>query len=94
MAVSLTAFLAYARLEPDDTDQMAVLCLDAAMRHAEDVTGRVPKTEDDAKLELYVYAIAAHYYDARSFAADSFSRALANQMRLELKYNRGAVGDG
>lgn len=102
--VSFDGFCAYARLgEPqlvDESERFAAeLCLRAAKDHARG-TG-IPADrldmEGNAKYELYIYAMAAHWYDNRaftsseqSFAADEYIKREMRKMHIELK-ERGFV---
>jgi hypothetical protein len=99
MAVTMTGFCGYARL--DDPALMeegergtAELCLRAAVDHARGADIPVEKLEaaDNAKYELYIYAIANHFYDNRaflsltqSFAGDEYTKRVMTAMRIELE---------
>lgn len=74
MAVTFEGFSAYARLgDPqlvDDSERLtAELCLRAAMDHARGTGIPADKLdeEDNAKFELYIYAMASHWFDNRAF---------------------------
>lgn len=89
-AVSLTGFKSYARIMPDDTDETAELCLAAAQQHAHDA-GIPDSLNGDAKYNLYIYALALHYYDNRgftpssqAFAVDEYTQRMMAKFRIEL----------
>ncbi len=87
-AVSLTGFKSYARIMPDDTDETAELCLAAAQQHAHDA-GIPDSLNGDAKYNLYIYALALHYYDNRGFSpvinADNYTAQMMAKFRIELE---------
>lgn len=99
MAVTMEGFRQYARLEdPAMTEPgelaTAELCLRAAVDHARGTGIPVDKldAEDNAKYELYIYALANHWFDNRAFlsmsqsyAADEYTRRIMAAMHLELK---------
>ena len=95
---NLEGFKAYARLMPDDDDPSIKLCFDAAKEHAKS-SGIPPERFDEAspKLDLYIYAMAAHWYDNRAFETigkpNEFILRKMAAMRLELMYN-GGESDG
>lgn len=82
----------------EDEDPMIKLCYDAAVQSAKDAG--IPDylfTADDKKLTLYVYALAAHYYDNRGFMAvgaqDDYTKRMMTKMCFELKHRtEGADG--
>lgn len=90
--VTLAGFKKYARIMPDEDTEVAGLCVDAARQHARDVG--IPDSLDaagDAKYTLYIYALAAHYYDNRgmtpssqAFAVDEYTRRMMSKIRVEL----------
>lgn len=93
MAVSLSGFKTYARIMPDNTDETAALCFAAAQQHALDagIPARL-NIDGDAKYALYIYALAAHYYDNRgmmptsqAYAVDEYARRMMAKFRLELE---------
>lgn len=98
MAVNVTAFKAYARLSPDDTDPTAQLCLDAAVQHAHDAgISDALDENNDPKYALYIYALALHYHENRgmsplsqAYAVDTYAQRLMTKFRVEL----AAKGDG
>lgn len=104
MAVTFEGFSAYARLgDPqlvDDSERFtAELCLRAAMDHARGTGIPADKLdeEDNAKFELYIYAMASHWFDNRafnsseqSFSADEYIKREMRKMHIELK-ERGFV---
>lgn len=98
MAVSFEGFCAYGRisvpaLDEDGESFAAELCLQAALDHARSAgipTERLT-SENNAKFELYIYALALHWYDNRgfergsqSYTSDSYTERLMKRMRLEL----------
>lgn len=99
MAVTMTGFCAYARLDEPALKEtgeaeIANLCLRAAVDHARGVNIPVDllNAKDNAKYELYIYALANHYFDNRaflsltqSFAADEYTKRVMNAMRIELE---------
>ena len=86
----------YARLNPDDNDPSLQVCFDAAIQHAKDagVPDWLFTANDgtgDAKLNLYLYAMAANLYDNRGFelpngVSSTYIEGCKRQMRVELKY--------
>lgn len=98
MALSLRGFCAYARISPieygDDAETaVAELCLQAAIDHAKSAGIPVDKLEEtgNAKLELYIYALALHFFDNRgflsnapSYAGNEYTKQLMTKMRVEL----------
>lgn len=95
--VSLRGFLSYARIPPDSEtgeNETAELCLSAAVEHAREAGIPTEKldTAGNAKYELYIYALALHYFDNRGFlsstqayAADEYTKRMMRQMRRELE---------
>lgn len=97
MALSYEGFLAYARLsdeilQEDPGEAMtAELCYTGAVADAKSCG--IPVNElDNAKLELYIYAIALFEFDNRGFAVLDHSAAATahrerkmNQMKIELE---------
>lgn len=96
---TLDDFKQYARLPPDDSfDKTAEVCFEAATQAAQDAG--IPeflKFDNDAKYNLYVYALALYWYENRGFmpigAQNEETRKIMNQMRFELKYRRDNRGD-
>jgi uncharacterized phage protein (predicted DNA packaging) len=90
--VSINGFKKYARLMPDEDTETAELCLAAAKQHAHDAG--IPDsldTDGDAKYALYIYALAAHYYDNRAmmpssqaYAVDEYTQRMMTKFRVEL----------
>ena len=92
----------YARLNPDDHDPSLQVCFDAAVQHARDAG--VPEWlfaanegAGDAKLNLYIYAMAANLYDNRGFelpngVSSTYIEGCKRQMRIELKYRAKEAG--
>lgn len=96
---SLGDFKQYARLPLDDPDDKAAeVCFEAATQAAQDAG--IPeflKLDNDAKYNLYVYALALYWYENRGFmpvgAHNDETRKIMTQMRVELKYRRKKAGD-
>lgn len=98
MAVSLEGFCAYARIgtpaaEEDGEAFAAQLCLSAALDHAKSAGIDVDTLEqnNNAKFELYIYALALHWFDNRgfqsssqTFAGDDYTKRVMTRMRVEL----------
>lgn len=98
MAVVLEGFYSYARISPSAQDEdgeafTAQLCLQAALDHAKSAGIPVDRLteENNAKFELYIYALALHWFDNRgfqstsqSFAGDEYTKRLMTRMRVEL----------
>lgn len=100
---TLENFKQYARLPSDDSfDKTAEVCFNAAEQSA--IDAGIPeflKLDNDAKYNLYVYALALYWYENRGFmpigTQNEETRKIMNQMRFELKYRRekqGADEDG
>lgn len=98
MAVSFEGFCAYGRisvpaLEEDGEAFAAQLCLSAALDHAKSAgipVDRLTET-NNAKFELYIYALALHWFDNRgfesssqTFAGDDYTKRVMTRMRVEL----------
>lgn len=98
MAVSFDGFCAYGRisvpaLEEDGESFAAQLCLTAALDHAKSAGIDVDRltAENNAKFELYIYALALHWFDNRgfqsvsqTFAGDEYTKRIMTRMRVEL----------
>ena len=96
MACSFKGFTAYARLsaadlEEEDERVTAELCYRAAMDAARDC-GIPVDTMDNAKMELYVYALAQHEFDNRGFSvlnqsasAEKYRERKMTQWKIELE---------
>lgn len=98
MAVSFEGFCAYGRIDVPTLDDgseafTAQLCLQAALDHAESAGIPVKRltAENNAKFELYIYALALHWFDNRgfeassqTFAGDEYTKRLMTRMRVEL----------
>lgn len=98
MAVSFEGFCAYGRIDVPALDESgeafaAQLCLQAALDHAKSVGIPVDRmtVENNAKFEMYIYALALHWYDNRgfqsssqTFAGDNFTERIMSRMRVEL----------
>ena len=104
MAVSFEGFCAYGRLgalalAEDGESFSAQLCLQAALDHAKSAGIRVEEMQNSAKFELYIYALALHWYDNRgftnsgqTFAGDEYTKRLMARMRVELAAEGGGYG--
>ncbi len=91
--MTFEGFKDYAGLLPGVSDSTAQLCYDAAIEHAHGVG--IPQAlfdADNPKLTLYVYAIAAHWYDKRSFETDGYVQRESSKMRRELMYMTAREG--
>lgn len=97
--LNFLGFMAYARLddvclaEPGE-EQTAMLCYEAAVDQARGCGIPVEKLETDGNrmLELYIYALAGHYYDNRNFVSnvqsytgDQYTQRMMTRMRLALE---------
>lgn len=99
MALNLKDFCSYARLSPDEYGDdaetaVAELCLQAAVKHAKSAGIPVERLNESGnpKLELYIYALALHFFDNRgfspstpSYAANEYMVKLMTKMRVELE---------
>lgn len=99
MALSKEGFMAYGRLSPascaeDNEDFVADLCFQAAIDHAKSFGVPVDRliSEDNAKFELYIYALALHFYDNRGMvspeitaASDKYTDRLMTRFKIELE---------
>lgn len=99
MALSFKGFCSYARISPeeygDDAEgNVAELCLQAAIEHAKSAGIPVDRLNEDgsSKLELYIYALALHFFDNRgflpntpSYASNEYMNRLMTKMRVELE---------
>lgn len=63
MAATLESLKEYLGLMPDDADGAAKICLDAAIAKAR--AAGVPDLQSNAQYDLFIYALAAYYYDNR-----------------------------
>lgn len=91
-------FINYARLPPGEDDLTALLCYNAAVQSAAD--SGIPdicNTQNDAKYDLYIYALALYWYENRGFmpvgTQNAETRNMMRKMWWELKYRRSG-GDG
>lgn len=99
MSVNFAGFVAYGRipaaaLDEDGEALVAELCLRAAVSHANSAGIPTDKLDaaDNGKYELYIYALALHFYDNRgflsstqSYAGDEYTKRIMRQMRKELE---------
>lgn len=95
MTISLDGLREYANLMPDDNNTILELCLDAAIQHAKDAG--IPEflfmqEKPDPKLTLYIYALAAHWFDNREFRTDTFVKRESAKIRRELMYKEEPDG--
>lgn len=90
MAATTAGLAAYLRLLPDNTEDLAIY-LNAAKAKAS--AAGIPDFESNAQYDLFLYALAAHYYENRgmSFAgtyqgtAEENARRMINAFVLELR---------
>lgn len=90
MAATLSGLRSYLRNPPDD-DQDIKIFMDAAIQSATDAG--IPELENNAKYDLFIYALASNYYDNRAFgysgtyqaAAETNARNMCNAFVLELR---------
>lgn len=73
----------YLRL-PEDTDEDLSLYLDAAMFKAE--AAGVPTQLDNSQWELFIYSLAAMYYDSRGADIGERAQQMINSFVLELRH--------
>lgn len=81
----------YLGLPPDSEDSVSVY-LNAAVSKA--TAAGIPKYENNAGYDLFIYALAAMYYDNRGMAfsgayqatAEENARKMINSFILELRY--------
>lgn len=91
--LNFEGFCDYAKIA-DTTDKTAQLCFDAAVQAARDAGIPGWLFEDGHPvLELYVYALALHWYDNRGFTPivtletlDEYSLRTLNSMVCALRY--------
>lgn len=91
MAVSDSGLKAYLRLPADSTEDVAPY-LNAAKAKA--AAAGVPAFNNNAQYDLFLYALAAMYYDNRGMSfsgsyqatAESTATKLINSFVLELRY--------
>ena len=97
--LSVESFKAYARLDEvtlseDGEEETALLCYETAVAQARMCGVPVDKLETDGNrmLELYVYALAGHYYDNRNFVSnvqsytgDQYTQRMMTRMRIALE---------
>lgn len=96
--LSFDGFRAYARIddpafEESGEAETALLCYNAAIADAKSCGIPVEKLieEENAKLELYIYALAGHYFDNRNFMSstqsytgDQYTQRMMTRMQIEL----------
>lgn len=73
----------YLRL-PEDTDEDLDLYLHAAMSKAH--AAGVPDLPDNGQWELFIYSIAAMYYDSRGADIGERAQQMINSFVLELRH--------
>lgn len=99
MAVTTAGLASYMRLLPDDTDDLNVY-LDAAKAKA--TAAGIPEFENNAQYDLFLYALAAFYYDNRGMSftgtyqgtAEENARRMINAFVLELRYAQDGDSNG
>ena len=85
----------YLNILPDDGDEIAELCLEAAKASAK--SAGIPEYEDNKRYDLFICALAGCWYDNRNFAfigsgnrgtanAEQNARNLINSFVLQLRY--------
>ena len=96
MACTFHGFLAYARLTEDNLEEAgesetARLCYRAAMDAARSC-GIPVDTIENAKMELYIYALALHKFDNRGFqpittslVSEQYRQRKMTQWKIELE---------
>ncbi|MBC8531750.1 head-tail connector protein [Gehongia tenuis] len=97
MAATLDGLKEYLGLMPDDTEGAARICLDAAIAKAR-VAG-IPALQNNAQYDLFIYALAAYYYDNRGLTVSGSyktgtteaAQKMIDAFVLELRH---AVEDG
>ena len=98
MAVTVERFRSYLNLPPDSTEDLS-LYITAAKDKAR--AAGIPDYTDNAQHDLFIYALAAMYYDNRGFAftgsyqaaAEENARRLFNSFVLELRHGRKQEAD-
>lgn len=91
MAATATGLAGYLRLMPDDMEDLT-LYIDAAKAKAR--AAGVPELLDNAQYDLFIYALAAMYYENRGMTfsgsyqatAEENARRMINSFVLELRY--------
>jgi len=91
MAVSLNVFANYLRVEPEESESLRIY-IDAAKSKAR--TGGIPDFKNNAQYDLFIYALAAMYYDNRGFTfsgvnqgtVEESARRMVNSFVLELRH--------
>lgn len=91
MAATVEGLRKYLRLTPDDDDELTIY-FDAAQDKAK--AAGIPRFEHNAQYDLFIYALAAMYYDNRGMAfsgayqatAEANARKLIDSFVLELRY--------
>lgn len=91
MAATAAGLAGYLRLMPDDMEDLT-LYIDAAKAKAR--AAGVPELLDNAQYDLFIYALAAMYYENRGMTfsgsyqatAEENARRMINSFVLELRY--------
>lgn len=97
--LNFKGFCAYAKLDQatlavEEEARSANLCYDAAIAAAKGCGIPVDKLDaaDNRLLELYIYALAGHYYDNRNFQSsvqsytgDQYTQRMMTRMRIALE---------
>ena len=99
MAVSVNEFINYIAASPDDEKPLRIY-LDAAVSKAR--SAGIPNYEDNAQYDMFIYSLAAMYYDNRGLtfggahqqAVEENARRMINSFVLELRYAGEDVQEG
>lgn len=97
--LNFEGFCAYAKIDqatlaiPEEA-QNALLCYEGAIWAAKGCGIPVDKLDEEGNrlLELYIYALAGHYYDSRNFQSsvqsytgDQYTQRMMTRMRIALE---------
>lgn len=83
MAVSANGLKAYLNCSPDITEDQLSLWLNAAKSEAR--TAGIPDFENNAQYDLFIYALAAWYYDNRGLQVSGSYQATARETMQKIK---------
>ena len=91
MAVSIDEFVNYLRVDPDEAESLH-LHINAAKTKAR--SAGIPDFKNNAQYDLFIYALAAMYYDNRGFtfsgtnlgSVEANARRMINSFVLELRH--------
>lgn len=95
---SIEGFRAYARL--DDDEPIADACYAAAIGYGE--AAGIPEMSDEPLYDMFVYAVALHFYDNRGFspamninanAQNDFVDRWITKLKIQLEYKPVRAGD-